>query len=80
MWSVPYNQDHFDNWFGLGIGPESASKETLKKLEKGKSFENCKRECSKETKQNAKLQYYYYSRGIVISAEMSMHKRAELNV
>ena len=35
MWSVPFNQDHYDNWFGVGIGSEEASAETFKKLYKG---------------------------------------------
>ena len=35
MWSVPFNQDHYDNWFGVGIGSEAASAETFKKLYKG---------------------------------------------
>ncbi|CAH1779987.1 unnamed protein product [Owenia fusiformis] len=25
MWSVPYNQDHYSNWLGLGIRPEQST-------------------------------------------------------
>ena len=37
MWSVPFNQDHYDNWFGVCIGSEAASAETFKNFIKVKT-------------------------------------------
>jgi len=32
MWSAPFNHDHYDNWFGIGIGKDRASSELFRKF------------------------------------------------